>query len=351
MLDQHYYNLRLKIKENRYDFLRFDLIEQERIKAIAAASWQYDTLVIIGLGASSLNVRALMTMASYLTKIIYLDSLDKREIDDKLSAINLSKTLFFSLSKSGNTNETYLVTKYILEFLQILPQQLYIIAPNTDNLLWNLAKNFATHFFEHDPICSGRFGVISNAALLPAAFAGVDITRVIKAAQSKLEEIMIDGTAIYQLSKYYIEQYFLGRHILVMFNYSYQLDGLCRWRQQMIAESLGKKAFGITPVIARGTFDQHSQLQLYLEGPDDKFYEIITNNQQSFPMAVSLANHAGNIYQALLQEQRPVTLTNLEINEETVIGQIITTQLSTILIAEHLAINPFDQPSVDKYKR
>ncbi len=386
MFSQLYQNLVGKIKDNKYDFLRFDLIRQDKIKAIVAALAPYDTIVIIGFGASSLNVRALVTIllsddfaalhegrglvksrralsnnagkfiseesmpTSCPKKVIYLDSLDKVEIDEKLSAINLSNTLFFSLSKSGNTNETYLLTKYILEIWQVLPQNLYIISPSNDNLLGNLAKSSATQFFEHDYMVSGRFSIISNASLLPAAVAGVDISKVINGACAKVSDVIMNGTNICRLAEYYIEQYFLGRHIFVMLNYSYQLDGLCRWRQQIIAESLGKNGFGITPVIARGTFDQHSQLQLYLEGPDDKFYEIITNNQKGTDMAVSLAAHASNIYQALTHQKRPVILNNFQINEETIIGQIIDTQLCTLLIAEHLAINPFNQPSVDKYK-
>lgn len=353
MLSKTYKELVSEVKDNKYDILRFDLIDQKKLQDIAKPiSQAYDNIVIIGLGASSLNVMALLSVqAKSNKKIIYLDNLDQLEIDEKLSSINLAKTVFFSLSRSGNTNETYLLTKYVLEVLRAAPQNVHIIVPFTDNLLFNLAKSFQTYIFEHDVICSGRFGVITNACLLPALVTGIDIGKIIDAANKRVAKFISDGSDICKIAEYYLDQYSLGRHILVLFNYSYQLNGLCRWKQQIIAESLGKNAFGITPLVSRGTFDQHSLLQLYLEGPDDKFYKIITNNKAKSDIDLSLAAHAANIYDALIKVERPVVINNFDINEETIVGEIIDTMLYTILIANHMGINPFNQPSVDKYKK
>ncbi|MCC8417498.1 MAG: hypothetical protein LN588_03150 [Rickettsia endosymbiont of Bryobia graminum] len=342
-----------EVKNNQYDVLRFDLIDCKKLQKIASPiSQAYDNIVIIGLGASSLNVMALLSIqAKSNKKVIYLDNLDQLEINEKLLSINLAKTVFFALSRSGNTNETYLLTKYVLEILQVTPKNIHIIAPFSDNLLFNLAKSFQTHIFEHDTICSGRFGVITNACLLPALVAGVDVEKIIEAAKKRVGKFISDSSNICQIAEYYLNQYSLGRHIFVLFNYSYQLNGLCRWQQQIIAESLGKNAFGIIPLISRGTFDQHSLLQLYLEGPDDKFYKIITNNKSESDIDLSLAAHAASIYDALIKVERPVIINNFDINEETIVGEIIDTMLLIILIANHMRFNPFNQPSVDKYKR
>ncbi|WP_342267553.1 hypothetical protein [Candidatus Tisiphia endosymbiont of Empis tessellata] len=353
MLSKVYNDLILQIKSNKYDFLRFDLIKQDAIKDLAAQlALKYDIVVVIGFGASSLNVRALLSIKAVATKrLIYLDSLDQLEIDEKLALVDLSKAVFFSLSKSGNTNETYLLTKYVLEVLHVPPQNIYVIVPFSNNLLRNLAEYFGTNCLEHDNIRSGRFGVISNASLLPTAVAGVDVHKVLLAASKKISDIIFDGFNICEIAEYYLNQYSLNRHILVMFNYCYQLDGLCRWQQQIIAESLGKNGFGITPIIAKGTFDQHSQLQLYLEGPDDKFYQVITNKASS-DIEIALTAHANNIYNALDQVKRPVKLENfVYIDEQVIVDQIIHVMLSTILIANHLKIDPFNQPSVDEYKK
>ncbi|MCC8484135.1 MAG: palindromic element RPE2 domain-containing protein [Rickettsia endosymbiont of Labidopullus appendiculatus] len=389
MLSKLYNDLILQIKANKYDFLRFDLIKQDEIKNLAAQiTAKYDTVIIIGFGASCLNVRALLSMKTVATKkLIYLDNLDQLAIDKKLAVVNLDKVVFFSLSRSGNTNETYLLTKYVLEVLHVPCQNVYVTVPFSNNLLYNLAKSFGANCLEHDNVSSGRFGIISNASLLPAAIVGVDIDKVVAAASQKISDIILDGSIvnsgefgarndgatpinnrralsdnvpnfssidynICEIAEYYLNQYSLNRHMLVMFNYSYQLDGLCRWQQQIIAESLGKNGFGITPIIAKGTFDQHSQLQLYLEGPDDKFYKVITNNKENSEIAMSLAAHANNIYNALVQVKRPVMLENfVHIDEYAIIDQIIHTMLSTMVIANYLKIDPFNQPSVDQYKK
>lgn len=402
MFNKIYDELILRIKADKYDFLRFNLIKQEEIKNLSRElSKEYDTMIIIGFGASSLNVRALISSKEVPTKkLIYLDTLDQLEINEKLKLVDINRSVFFSLSKSGNTNETYLLTKYVLEQLHISPQNLYVIAPASDNLLFNLAKAVKANCLEQNTVCSGRFGIISNAALLPAAVAGVDVSKVVNAATKKISDIIADGSDICRLAQYYLDQYLLNRPMLIMFNYCYQLTNLCLWQQQIIAESLGKNGFGITPIIAKGTFDQHSQLQLYLEGPDDKFYKIITNRllsklahdeqmlenlgagaqnlsglnsvpnsnkkltsqipsevacEKKFTpdsdMAISLAAHATNIYNALIKVARPVKLQNFtKIDEQIVVEQIIETMLCTIMIADQQKITAFDQPSVDKYK-
>jgi glucose-6-phosphate isomerase len=237
--------------------------------------------------------------------------------------------------------------------LCVPPEQVYIIAPSSDNLLFNLSQSHSAHYLEHDSILSGRFGIFTNATLLPAVFLGVDIQRIIEAAKNKISNIMLGTKSkVCQEAKCYLDNYSLNKHMLILFNYSYQLDGLSRWQQQIIAESLGKNSFGIMPIISRGTFDQHSQLQLYLEGPDDKFYKIITNNQTNSAIALSLASHANNIHNALLSKKRPVILESyLDINEKVITEQVIDTMLCVMLIASYLEINPFDQPSVDNYKK
>ncbi len=354
MLNSIYNHIMVQIQEDKYNFLRFDTINLDKINSLVAQlSNQFNTAVIIGFGASSLNVQALASaLGSQIKKVVYLDSLDQLEIDNKLKAIELQKAAFFSLSRSGNTNETYLLTEYVLNVLHISPKQLYIIAPVSDNLLFNLSKSYSTNYLSHDEIQSGRFGIFTNATLLPAAFLGVDIKKVVTAAKNKIADTNLSTkTTVCQEAKYYLDNYSLNRHILILFNYCYQLDGLCRWQQQIIAESLGKNGFGITPVIAKGTFDQHSLLQLYLEGPDDKFYKLITNNQTNSSIDRSLAAHANNIYTALLSTSRPVVLENYSsINEQVIVEKIIDTMLCTMLIAYSLQTDPFDQPSVDKYK-
>jgi len=345
------------IKNDKYDFLSLRHLDQTKLLNLSnELSIKYHTIIIIGFGASSLNVRTLVSaLARPLKKVIYLDSLDQLEIDTALAGCDLDNSIFFSLSKSGNTNETYLLTKYALEMLKVIPQNLYVISPTGDNLLFNLSQAYNTNYLEHDVKGSGRFSIISLSAMLPAMVIGVDIMKIISAIKAKLSNI-INGqdNNVLITSQHYMDNYNAGKDILVTFNYSYQLDGLLKWHQQMIGESLGKKGFGITPILSRGTFDQHSQLQLYLEGPRNKFYKIISNNngqENNSKLAIMLAKHSNNIHQALIKSKQSVILKNFPYINEQIIGEyIIETMLTIMLIAFYKKLNPFDQPSVDFYK-
>lgn len=349
-LNQIFTQLTDEITANKYDFLAFEPIKLQEVNDLASQlAAQYDDICVIGFGASSLNIRALLSLlATPSKKIIYLDTVDPLEISQILSQINLPRSIFFALSKSGNTHETYLLTKYLLTVKTIKTASIYVISPASNNLLFNLAQRCGLNHLPHNFGSSGRFGIILAAALLPTIMAGLDAAKIIAAARQSLAEILLNqGREVKQIARWYLDNYYAGRRIMVVLNYCYQLDGLCRWQQQLIAESLGKNNFGITPIIARGTFDEHSQLQLYLEGPDDKFYQIITLARQDtviFP-------HHDNVYKALTFHQRPVILEQLGlINEQLITGKIIKLMLVVMMIAKYQQFNPFDQPAVDRCK-
>ena len=329
-LDEIFNELTNEIIAKKYDFLEFNNIKLSEITKLATELIpKYDNVCVIGFGASSLNTRALISsIANPQKKIVYLDSLDQLEIEVILNQIDLDSSVFFSLSKSGNTHETYLLTKYLLQVRNVNPQSVYVISPFGENLLFNLAKEYGLNHLEHDVKGSGRFGIISAASLLPCVLVGVNASRVITSASKMVSDILLDGQNIKQITEWYLNNYYAGKRSIVLLNYCYQLDGLCRWQQQLIAESLGKDNFGITPILARGTFDEHSQLQLYLEGPNDKFYKIITAAKDNDFVSM----HLNNIYEALISNKRAVILEKLEfIDEQLVARQIVELMLVIIM--------------------
>jgi len=342
-----------QVSNGEHSFLKFDQIKIDEITKFAKNIHdKYKYVTIIGFGASSLNIRAICSAISKpIKKTIYLDSLDEVDIEDKLESIDVKQTIFFILSKSGNTNETYLLTKYILEIKKVSNEDIYIIAPCNNNLLSNLAKDCQISLIEHEQHISGRFGIISPASLLPCAFIGVDVKAFISSALKALSNNITNGQNIINTAKCYLDNYASGRKTLVTFNYCHQLDGLCRWQQQLIGESLGKDNFGITPILSKGTFDEHSQLQLYLEGPSDKFFKIIMHERNDTLLNHNLSTHAHNIHKALISNNRPVSLENFTyINEEIIANQIIESIFVIIMIAKHERFNPFNQLSVDSCK-
>lgn len=352
MFDQIFDDFVDEIQHGKHSFLQFWQINTDEIAQFANdLSKQYSCVGIIGFGASSLNIRGICSSITKTNKrTIYCDSIDELDIAEKLALIDIQQTIFFVLSKSGNTEETYLLTKYLLEVKKIDNQDIYIITNNTNNLLSNLAKDFKIPIIEHEQHISGRFGIIAYASLLPASIIGVDIKVLVESAIKTLSDTIKNKQNIIQKAKYYLDNYFLGRRILVTLNYCHQLGGLCLWQQQLIGESLGKNNFGITPVLSRGTFDEHSQLQLYLEGPDDKFYEIITHERRD-TISKNLTTHANNIYKSLLANRKPALFESLAyINEGIIVSKIIESMFVTIILARYKKINPFNQTAVDACK-
>jgi glucose-6-phosphate isomerase len=341
-----------EIKNGKHSFLRFEQININAIAQFASnLRKQYSYVGIIGFGASSLNIRSICSaITTPSKKTIYLDSVDEVDIEEKLALIDIQQTIFFVLSKSGNTEETYLLTQYLLEAKKVNNENICIITNKNNNLLSNLAKDFNILLIEHEQHISGRFGIIATASLLPASVIGVDTKVVVESAIKALADTTQNQQNIMGKAKYYLDNYLLGRRILVKLNYCHQLEGLCLWQQQLIGESLGKNNFGITPILSRGTFDEHSQLQLYLAGPDDKFYEIITH-ERHYTISKNLTTHANNIYKALVTSKRPASFENFTyINEQAIVSKIIESIFVTVIIARHQKIDPFNQTAVDACK-
>ncbi|MFK8040683.1 MAG: hypothetical protein AB8B67_05090 [Rickettsiaceae bacterium] len=351
------------IINNKYDFLNLDKVDVDHILYIAQGFDHYKNLVLVGFGASLLNTRAILSSISKTSKnFIYIDSLASDYIDQKLSNIDLSETVFFLVSKSGNTSEVYHIAKYIYDQYSPDPPNINVVCRKSDNLLFNFAKTISANYIEHEQVISGRFGIIQPTALLISSILGVDISKFVKSAKLCIANFLSDGAnganskAINQ-ANWYLENYNQGKSILVIFNYINQMDGLCRYKQQIIAESLGKGGFGITPIVSYGSFDEHSQLQLYLDGPDDKFYEIYSlSNIRDFDrnratLDQQIYNHCTNTYHSLLNHSRAAQIISRKFLDETIIAnEIIHIMITIIAIAKTQSHNPFDQPMIDQIK-
>lgn len=352
MVGKIFDQLILEIQDNKYEFLNFSKIDIPFIDEFnKKLQDKFDNIVIVGFGASSLNSKAILSsIRKSEKKVIYLDSLDSLDIEEKLSSIKVDRSIFFILSKSGNSHETYILAKYLIEILKINLKNIYLISANSNNLLFNLSKNYNINYIEHDAKSSGRYSIISLSSILPAAFAGVEHNRLIEAAINSLNKFLSERQLIEKAS-YYLDNYSSGKNIFVTFNYSQQLTGLCQWQQQMIGESLGKNNFGISPFLARGSFDEHSQLQLYLDGPDDKFYKIMADISSNDLLSSEHLKHVDVVYNALLDKQRSVIIENYQaINEEIIADKVVETMILIMIIARFKNINPFDQPAVDACK-
>lgn len=266
----------------------------------------YEALVVIGIGGSALGTIA---MANALLPFYYnqltpeqrqgrprlyvLDNIDPEETAALLGLLDLRRTLVNVVSKSGSTGESmasYLIVRERLEQTvgkDRLREHLVFTTDPEKGALRAIGRALDLPMFELPPGVGGRFSVLSSVGLLPAALTGMDVEGLLAGARHMAERIAKsedwENPALAFAGVHYLEDTVLGRRISVMMPYSARLRDLADWYRQLWAESLGKAVdrqgrrvhHGPLPVRALGTTDQHSQLQLYMEGPDDKVFTFL----------------------------------------------------------------------------
>ena len=316
--------------------------------------------------------------------IRFFDNIDPSTLSE-LDAFDWPTTALIVISKSGETAET------LAQFLSLLPrleeklgtrlrEHVTVITENPAGGLWQLATALGLQVVPHPPV-GGRFSVLSVVGLLPAAIAGVDIASLLCGARSMAEQCLensIDANpAFFQAAAQYLHAQ-NGRRLCVFMPYVDRLRPLGLWYRQLLAESLGKRdrdgqTQGLTPVVAMGVTDQHSQLQLYLDGPDDKQFTLLSDpglQQQGaripqrfghLPAVQPLLGHStGELLHAeyratretLTRHARPHRAFALDTRDPAALGALIMLlELETVVIAEFLQVDPFDQPAVEEGKR
>jgi glucose-6-phosphate isomerase len=230
-------------------------------------------------------------------------------------------------------------------------------------------------FLDHHTGIGGRYSVLTNVGLLPAAVLGLDVAAIRQGAADAYEPIRAGRSAAdvpsalgAALSVAAAQD---GRGITVMKAYADRLERYTRWWVQLWAESLGKEGKGTQPVAAIGPVDQHSQLQLYLAGPNDKLFTVVTTGVagQGPMIDERLARRAGEpgfagkrigdlvaaqgraTADTLARNGRPTRRIHIERLDERALGELLMhTMLETILAGYALGVDPFDQPAVEEGK-
>ena len=263
---------------------QFNNYQKEKLNKLASYYQKnFKDVIILGTGGSSKAGRTFVQIA-YRTfgrnpkfpKITFLENIDFQDFNDLFKKINLKKTGIIVISKSGETNETLVqflifLSKYKESFQkQKIEKYFTVITKKGSSSLRNLANDFSIGVIDLDKNLSGRFSAFSPIGLLPAAISGLKVENITKGALSLLNKylkkqqiIPSEGAALHyaaQNSKI---------NITVLLTYTERLRNFGYWHEQLIAESLGKKNKGFTPIHSMGATDQHSLLQLFLEGPKE----------------------------------------------------------------------------------
>lgn len=342
--------------------------------------------VQVGIGGSSLGPEMLVTALKKTDcQFHFINNIDPDMIFDQLGQINIEETLFYFVSKSGGTAETMASFSIISNLLLengIKTEDLkkyYVFAtdPVRSELL-DLGTELGVDCLEVPTNVGGRFSVLTPVGLLPALFAGLDCDTLLKAANDLKKELLnedLDTNILIKTASFLMHQKSLGRNQTVMMPYSSKLRDLGFWFVQLWAESLGKKLSldgqtvfeGLTPIPSYGATDQHSQVQLFMEGPHDKVMIMLQVNKfdhdynlkNSFNATrlkklsihslsgLMEAEFVGSLM-ALKEQERPYI--HLEIpknNEESMGEMILFFESLTAVMGAALRIDPFDQPGVE----
>lgn len=367
--------------------------EARRVLALAKeVREQADTLVVLGIGGSALGARAVLGAIEGERghRVLVADNIDPWSFGALLEGLDLSRTVFNVISKSGQTVETMaqflIVRDRLLRALGAVDYKDRVIVTTDPDRgpLRQIVNDEGFRDLEIPTAIGGRFSVLTPVGLFPAAFAGVNILELLdgagEMAQRACEVDLWRNPAALLASLLYLYETRRGRNVVVLMPYSERLRWFAAWFAQLWAESLGKAVHtdgrpagcGQTPVVALGATDQHSQLQLYLEGPPDKVVIFVRVEDHGRELEVPPAyrdlegvGYLGgtrlgallNIEQrateiALQKRKRPVVTLSLPMLEANTLGRLFMLfEAATVLAGALHQINPFDQPGVEEGKQ
>lgn len=375
-----------KINQRKQGFYKIvdNTEEIEKIQQFAKEkSGKYKHIIILGIGGSALGPLCLQQSLKHLyennlnnetPKLYVLDNIDPTMIQEINDVIEPATTLFIVITKSGTTPETlsqYFYFRKIIEEKNLEGKEHFVfITDPQKGLLREIANNEGITTFEIPENVGGRFSVLTAVGLLPAALIGIDIGKLMEGAEKMRDRVLSENfeeNLAYQLA---LIQFLLsqkGKFINILMPYSQKLFRLADWYRQLLAESIGKtEEIGLTPVNALGVTDQHSQLQLYNDGPNDKliiFIEVeklaqeimIPENSVPFLKNISfnklIATEKTGTEKALTQKNRPnITIGIDEVNAFTLGELFMLFEGSIAFLGELYNIDAFDQPGVELSK-
>jgi glucose-6-phosphate isomerase len=353
-------------------------------------------IVILGTGGSSLGGQTLAQLAGFAVpgvgalrlppRLHFIDNLDADSYGALLTRLPHATTRFVAISKSGGTAETLM--QAITALSAVKGQGLQTRIPDTflgisepakpgkANGLRQLLGKYRVPVLDHDQGVGGRYSALTNVGLLPAAMLGLDIAAMREGASLALAPVLAKKPAAQvpaavgaALSVALAES--KHKSISVLMAYCDRLQRFTHWYVQLWAESLGKKGKGTTPVAALGPVDQHSQLQMFIGGPRDKLFTVITVDGAGLGPRIdgelaALAGEPGFAGKAvgdlvaaegrataetLAKNGCPVRTIHVnKLNEESLGELMMHFMLETIIAAHLFGVDAFDQPAVEEGK-
>lgn len=379
------------IDRGEVEFAKLPYQDDEVIREIAelAGEWRkrFKTFVIVGIGGSDLGARAahralnhqFYNLTSEYRMFFVGDTTDPVALEEVVELLSWQETGVVMISKSGNTVEQMATFLVLRDHLQQALGELYhthivTITDPTSGTLREITSAEGYRSLVHPPV-GGRFSVLSAVGLFPLALAGIDIWQLLTGARWCMERHTPDALHYAAVQHAAYED---GKRIHVFMPYTYALREVGFWFRQLWAESLGKAVnlegltvnVGPTPVAALGPTDQHSQVQLYREGPNDKTFTFVTVRETSgltvpenLPSSEGVQYLKGRRFQDILEAElagtegalqevgRPTCRIELDTLDAEHLGALFFFfELATAYAGACFAINPYDQPGVERGK-
>ena len=344
-------------------------------------------VVVLGTGGSSLGARTLYALADNgfgppagIPALRCMDNVDPDTFKMLFAALDPPRTGWLVVSKSGETAETVTQALVVLDALKrwdIDPSaHMTAVTQPGDSTLRRLARTHRMTVLDCDPGIGGRYSALSATGLLPAMIAGLDAAAV-RAGAASVSDPVLAGAAPESIpaaqgaALAFAAYRTRGIAQTVLMPYADALSPFGLWFRQLWAESLGKDGTGITPIDALGTVDQHSQLQLWLDGPADKLFTLIVLDRagRGARVPAALAADPGLSYirgrtigdlmdaeqrataETLARNGRPTRVISLPGLDERAMGALMMHFMLETMIAAHLlGVDAFDQPAVEEGK-
>ena len=320
---------------------------------------KYTNFRIIGMGGSILGARAIYDFLKHKInkKFSFVDNLQDKQKKDKKFFLNLI------VSKSGNTIETIVNANILIK----KKDKNIFITENKNSYLTNLAKKLESEIVEHKNFIGGRYSVLSEVGMLPAELMGLN-EKKFKQFNSLVKSKGFVNSLIANVSNT-LELLKKGKFTSVILNYDESSNNFFKWYQQLIAESLGKNSKGILPVISTMPKDNHSLMQLYLDGPKNNFFtffhvsekktfkinnnEILRSHNYLKNKKIEKIKFSQKIATENVFLRKKIPFRSFEVSNKTEksLGELFCFFiLETILLGKALNLNPYDQPAVELIK-
>ena len=360
----------LKKINNKNIFLEFPLLksltkeyQMGYDRSLIKSLKNYKKINLIGMGGSILGTQAIYDFFKHRIKknFNFFDNLQaKKFVSSNEKKINIL------VSKSGNTLET--ISNFNILRQKEKKNKNIFITEKKISFLTTLAKKLKIEVIEHKNFIGGRYSVLSEVGMLPAELMGLNEKKF-----KNFNQLIKNKNFVNSL----IENVLAINHFVfnkktnsIILNYDEKSDSFFRWYQQLTAESLGKKGKGILPLISTMPKDNHSLLQLYLDGPKNNFFTFFSVSEKNSPKINNTNLNSNfnylkkkNLYKILISQKKatenvfnkkkiPFRSFNVNNRNEETMGELFSFFiLETILLSQLMKVNPFDQPSVELIKK